>query len=310
MNSQKATLGNRATNGILNEYLEWMVTQRHSSTDSLTKHRRYLVLFLTHVATMRKRRLHDLSYDDIETYFLRYAGTHGKASREQMQSVLRVFLRFCSTRGYIKRDLSIAVPTLRSYRLASLPDVVTESDISRMLDGIDKNVRGGRRDFAILQMLHAYGVRSKQIRTLKLTDIDWRRNDIHFPCMKGGKAVVLPMTHEVGESLLDYLQHGRPNVQAPEVFLNFFRPFSPLHNPAALSCAVQRRARKVGVSLPKWGPHVFRHAFASRMVNQGHSLKEIADLLGHRRIQTTFIYTKVDFQHLSQVALEWPEVKS
>lgn len=308
MSSQEVTTGNWATKTILNEYLGWMVTERNSSTDSLKKHRRYLLLFLTHVtSTLRKRRLLGLSCDDVEEFFLNYASDHGKASREQMQAVLRVFLRFCSTKGYTKRDLSIAVPTLRSYNLASLPAVVSEEDIRRILRSIDKNIRAGRRDFAIIQMLHTYGVRSKQIRTLKLSDIDWRRNEIRFARMKNGKGVIFPLMREVGESLLDYLQHGRHHLEVPEVFLTSQSPFSALHNPSALSCMILRRAAKAGVKLPRAGPHVFRHAFATRMLQQRHSLKSIADMLGHRRIQTTFIYTKVDFQNLSQVALDWPE---
>lgn len=58
--------------------------------------------------------------------------------------------------------------------------------------------------------------------------------------------------------------------------------------------------------MPSKGSHAFRHGFATRMVNKGHSLKEVADVLGHRHLSTTFIYTKVDFNALQQVALDWP----
>ncbi|MFQ5923811.1 MAG: tyrosine-type recombinase/integrase, partial [Anaerolineales bacterium] len=63
----------------------------------------------------------------------------------------------------------------------------------------------------------------------------------------------------------------------------------------------------MGIDIPSKGSHAFRHGFATRMVAKGHSLKAIADVLGHRHLSTTFIYTKVDFHALKEVALEWPE---
>ena len=68
-----------------------------------------------------------------------------------------------------------------------------------------------------------------------------------------------------------------------------------------------RHIRKAGIEVSKRGVHAFRHGFASRMVNKGHSLKAVADVLGHRHLSMTFIYTKVDFNALKQVALDWPE---
>jgi site-specific recombinase XerD len=68
--------------------------------------------------------------------------------------------------------------------------------------------------------------------------------------------------------------------------------------------AYHLRAANINIASP--GTHLFRHGFATRMLAQGHSLKAIADVLGHRHLGSTFVYTKVDFQHLKQVALPWP----
>ena len=66
---------------------------------------------------------------------------------------------------------------------------------------------------------------------------------------------------------------------------------------------------KYDVDSPSRGAHCHRHGFVSRMVEQGESFKHIADLAGHKHIQTTFIYTKIDFNSLAEVALELPEVR-
>jgi site-specific recombinase XerD len=86
-------------------------------------------------------------------------------------------------------------------------------------------------------------------------------------------------------------------------------PFEPLRA-STVSNMVARHARAAGITSRRAGPHLFRHAFATRMLQEGQSLKAIADLLGHRRLQTTFIYNKVDFRSLSAVPLEWPEDRS
>jgi site-specific recombinase XerD len=91
------------------------------------------------------------------------------------------------------------------------------------------------------------------------------------------------------------------------VFLTSRAPYHPLLHSNSLSAIIERRIRTAGIEIPSKGAHAFRHGFATRMLEQGQSLKAIADVLGHRHLGTTFIYTKVDFNALKQVALEWPQ---
>jgi len=295
---------------LLAEYTEWMINYRNSSIETVKKHHLYLMLFLNWLnirIRLKRPKLATLSHDKVEAFYLGYCSNHKSGSCEQMRSVLRVFLRFCFAKGYVTRDLSIAVPTIRTYRLATIPRAISEDDIDCMLRCIDRKTRAGLRDYAIIQLLRNYGVRSKQIRTLCLNDINWRNDEIHFCSMKYGKEVSLPLIPDVGEALLDYLQHGRPECTFPEVFLTLISPVGPIKTPPGFFCIINRRACAAGLKYTRVGPHMFRHAFATRMLQQKNTLKSIADMLGHRCIQTTYIYTKVDFQNLNQVALEWPE---
>jgi site-specific recombinase XerD len=106
---------------------------------------------------------------------------------------------------------------------------------------------------------------------------------------------------------LDYLRNSRPACSCPEVFLTCRAPYHPLPKSNALSAIVERRLRAAGIDVPSKGAHAFRHGFATRKLQQGHSLKAIADVLGHRHLGTTFLYAKVDFNALKQVALPWPQ---
>ena len=224
-----------------------------------------------------------------------------------MQSALRTFLRFCLQQGYIEQPLHHTVPTLRTYKLATVPRGLTEPQAQQVLRCIRRNSHAGRRDYALLQMLYSYGVRGAQARALRLEDIDWTQNQILFKAVKNGKDSRLPLTTPVGESLLDYLRNARPPYSYPQVFLTCRAPYHPLPCSTALSAIVERHIRAAGIQLSSKGAHAFRHCFATRMLHQGHSLKAVADVLGHRHISTTFIYTKVDFNALKQVALEWPQ---
>lgn len=151
-----------------------------------------------------------------------------------------------------------------------------------------------------------YGVRGGQVRKLQHGSINWRDSEIHFSAYKGGKSSTLPLTKEVGNALLNYLQHARPTSNYDEIFLTHRAPYAPLSG-NALTASISSAMNKVSVESPRMGSHCFRHAFVARMLKQGESFKYIADLIGHRHIQTTFIYTKIDFAALSDVALDIPE---
>ena len=161
-----------------------------------------------------------------------------------------------------------------------------------------------------MQLLATDGVRGGQVRAWRLEDLDWARDQIRVPPLKRGKEVVEPLTPAVGNSLLDYLRHGRPAAHWREVFLTARAPYRPLASTGALSDRVAKHLAALGVTAPSTGTHTFRHAFATRMLRHGQSLKTIADMLGHRSMQSSAVYTKVDFKALRAVGLPWPEVTS
>ncbi len=297
---------------LLDEYLLWMRDHQHAADGTLGVRRSSLVRFLVSLGeTATTSGITGLDAHRVESFFIEYSEARGRASRRSMQAALRTFLRFCFHEGYISQRLDHAVPTLRTYKLARVPRGLTEAQAQAVLESVDHASDIGRRDYAILKLLHTYGIRGGQVRALLLDDIHWHRDQILFRAMKGGKDSLLPLTGEAGESLLDYLRSGRPHSTFREVFLTCRAPYHPFRESSSLSEIIRRRICTLGLELPSKGAHIFRHAFATRMVAENHPLKAVADVLGHRYLSTTFIYTKVDFNALSQVALEWPaEVRS
>ncbi len=293
---------------LLDAYLAWMAHYQHAAAGTLELRAQYLTPFLRWLGLQATPQgLATLAPDDIEAFFLAYASMAGRAARRSMQAALRTFFRFCLYQGYVHAPLDLAVPTLRTYKLATVPRGLTDAQAQQVLHGVNRKTFVGRRDYAILQLLFTYGVRGCQVRALRLEEIDWARNQILFEPAKGGKASLLPLTPEVGESLLDYVQNSRVPSPYPQVFLTTRAPYHPLPHSSTLAAIVDRSIRAAGIDIPHKGAHVFRHAFATRMLKDGHPLKAVADVLGHRYLGTTFIYTKVDFNSLQQVALEWPQ---
>jgi len=293
---------------LMAAYLKWMRDYQHASKGTIGVRCHSITQFLEWLGPEAvPEGLLRLSSDRIEEFFISYAQSMGRSARRSMQSALRTFLRFCLHNGYIEQPLDRAVPTLRTYKLATVPRGLTDIQAQQVLRCINRNSHVGRRDYAIVLLLYTYGVRGGQVRALRLEDIDWAQNQILFKASKHGKDSLLPLTEEVGEALLDYLQYSRPPYAYPHVFLTCRAPYHPFPHSSSLSAIVEGRIRAAGIEIPSKGAHAFRHCFATRMLHKGHCLKAVADVLGHRHLQTTFIYTKVDFNALKQVPLEWPE---
>ena len=150
--------------------------------------------------------------------------------------------------------LAEAVPKVFSYRLAQLPCHVSEQGAHKPLDSLDRSTPVGRRDCAMVLLLHTYGVRGSQIRALQLEDIQWRHSRIRFRSCKGGKEILDPLTDQVGELLLEYLRHGRHETAYRKVFLTDRAPFHPLNaditSGSPLACAAWGSAELPWAPMP------------------------------------------------------------
>ena len=137
----------------------------------------------------------------IETLFTTCAEGMGQAGRRSLQAALRMFSRFCLHQGYVKHRLDHAVPSFRTYKWARVPRGLSEDQAQAIAQAIDRHTPVGRRDHAIPQVLHTYGVRGGQVRALRLNDIRWADDLIGFRAVKHGKNNLLPLTTEVGNAL-------------------------------------------------------------------------------------------------------------
>lgn len=292
--------------GCLRAFATWLEKDRGLELSSITVRVSSVRSFLESLPRGGGvRNLRSLTSTAIEDFFIAYGQEHGSAARRSMQAALRLFLRFAELRRWVRSHLSDAVPSMRSYRTSTIPRGISTDDIRKLLQDSHKSAR----DRALILLVATYGVRRGQLCALRLEDIGWRDRTILFRAHKGGKAVTHQLTAAAAARVSEYLRSERPDTDEREVFLRATQPHSPL-SPMALTQMIASALRRAGVTCNPRGPHALRHAFATRLLERGQPLKVIADLLGHRTLESASIYAKVDHPRLLEVAGEWPEVMS
>lgn len=227
---------------------------------------------------------------------------------QYMGTALRSFLRFLFLRGHTGTDLSLAVPTVRRWRLSSVPRHLPARDVERVLRSCDRTSATGRRDHAILLLLARLGLRAGEVVALELGDLRWREGEI----VVRGKGLTrdrLPLVPEVGRALALYLRRDRPPGCTRRLFLCRRAPHRGLGHPSTVSTIVTRALARAGLTPPVRGAHLLRHSLATAMVRRGASMAEIGQVLRHRSPNTTEIYAKLDFGSLRDVALPWPTTR-
>jgi integrase/recombinase XerD len=238
-----------------------------------------------------------------------YARRGRPASAQAAADALRSFFRSLQFHGWCGPALAAAVPRVPHGRLARLPRTMTDAQLRAFLATFDRGTATGRRDYALALCQVVLGLRGSEVAGLCLADLDWRRATPRRAAGKANRARELPLPARVGQALAQYLRRGRPATRCRNAFVRHRVPRgAPATTP--LIRGVMRRAFAKVEGCGRWtGTHVLRHTAATRMPRHGASLKEIADVLGHRCLDTTALYAKVDLPSLAAVALPWPEVQ-
>jgi integrase/recombinase XerD len=230
-----------------------------------------------------------LQAQKIADFVRQEAATSTGGGRKVLTAVVRGCLRFLVLCGELRPGLEAAVPTLRQWTHAPLPQRLTPEQVEHVLATCAGSAPHHRRNRAIL-LLARLGVRAHEVCTLGLEDIDWRQGHLRLHPGKTHHERLLPRSHEVGHAIAVYLRQGRPASASRLVLVKFRAPFRPLAGASASSQLAQRAMLRAGIpDMPLLGAHTFRHSAASQMVNRGASFTEVADVLGQHSLQTTGI---------------------
>jgi integrase len=282
-------------------------THRGLAAKTTRKYTRVLSVFAQHLEAAGITELHRIMPGHVRDF---YENGKNKAPRRSYGSILRVFFRWAAAQGWLSSSLRDAVPRPRQYRYVSLPDVLGQAEVDRVLAAADRSTPLGRRDYAVLVLAARYGLRPCDIRQLALDQIDWREARIDLRQVKTGRPLILPLLPDVADALSAYLLDGRPVSTNRTIFLRHCAPFEPFAAENNLATIMREALRRAGLAdrQGRRGLYLFRHTLATRLLAAGHPLKAIADVLGHASTQTTYGYTRVEVDGLRSVAISEEEV--
>jgi integrase len=189
-------------------------------------------------------------------------------------------------------------------RLATLPVVLSKAELKKLLGSFDESLPSVRRAYAMVRCLADLGLRASEVAHLQLDDIDWHAGTLRLARGKSRRVDVLPLPVETGRAIAEYLQMERPQTANRSVFVRHVAPYDRPIGVGVVIWTVKAAYRRCGWAHSR--PHILRHSVASQLLREGTPLKEIADVLRHRSLNTSTVYVKVDTARLSAVALPWP----
>jgi integrase/recombinase XerD len=287
---------------VLPGLVQYLADERGLRPATIVEYRHYLAGFEAYLADVGVT-LGELSPALISAFVVERSGAGlSNGSVGITCAALRVLLRYAHREGLLPCDLSKAVERPLTYRLADIPRSISWAEVDQVLGCVDRHTPCGKRDRAILMLLVTYGLRSREIAALTLDDVDWKRERLAVPQRKAGHSTAFPLSAAVGEALVDYLRHGRPQTEERRVFFRALAPVVPM-SAAAVAGRARHYLLQAGIDVPRPGSHTFRHTCVQRLVDADFAFKTIGDFIGHRSPKSTEIYAKVAVEQLRQVAL-------
>lgn len=221
-----------------------------------------------------------------------------------LASALRSYLRYRATCGDQVQGLLGVIFSPTHWSLASLPRSLKPVDVERLLASFTPDIASPLRGYAIVRCALDLGLRSSEVANLQLTDIDWRAGTVILRRTKALRQDILPLPECTGQALAAYLRQERPKTTNPAVFVRTLAPRDQPIGAFAIQRVIRDAYKRIGLNHGR--SHALRHTLACQMLNSGSSIKDVADVLRHRSLNTTLIYAKLDDRKLVAVAQPWP----
>ncbi|SKA39481.1 tyrosine-type recombinase/integrase [Consotaella salsifontis] len=275
----------------------WMQEQRGIQDSTLDTYQAILVDLLVSLGTDPTA----YTAAAVRDFVLDRAKPHGRGRAQGITVATRAYLKYLVATGQCPVGRERAVPSFANWQLATTPRGLGQADIDRLLATCDGEER--LRDRAVILLLARLGLRASEVANLTFDAIDWAAGRITL-AGKARREERLPLTQEIGDAILAYIERTRPHIVSTRVFLTSAAPVRPI-NRIAVKCIVRRALDRAGVKSVHRGAHVLRHSAATSMLRNGVSLAGVGAVLRHRSPSVTALYAKVDICLLSEIAQPW-----
>ncbi len=285
-----------AEHKLVDQYLYHLQHERRLSPHTVTNYRRDLA------ALTKYCKQQDIDkFSEIDGYHIRQfaADSHRKGmsprSIQRRLSAVRGFFNYLLREGEVSSNPGADISAPKASK--RLPNTMDVDQMARLLKitGQDPITV---RDKAIMELLYSSGLRLAELVGLDLNDLDLRDATVRVTG-KGSKSRILPVGRHAREALKNWL-HQRAEFAAHGETAVFVSRRGGRLSPRSVQARVRYWAKRQGVPVRVY-PHLFRHSFATHMLESSQDLRGVQELLGHADISTTQIYTHLDFQHLARI---------
>ncbi len=283
----------------LQEYLNWQQNEKGCSEHTITAYQKDLEQFGQFLEKQRIA-LEDLEYRDLRYYMadLQKDQTLKKTTLSRKTAALKSFCKYLNREGWLARNPAdlLSAPKKEKH----LPTVINEIDMTAFLDDFLSGSEPLQlRDKAIFELLYSSGLRVSELVGLDAKAIS-RQKGILRIFGKGSKERIVPVGEQAQAALDAYLESGRPQLLKKEEDALFLNQQGGRLTTRGVEYILDQYVKK-GALKYKVSPHVFRHSFATHLLDNGADLRVIQELLGHESLSTTQVYTEVSKTHLQQI---------
>jgi len=289
---------------LLKNYQNYCLQKEYAKATQ-NHYRKITEKFLSFIESQDIRQSTEITAKHISDYISTLLGYSYKTVELELCG-LRSFLRYLYENNLHTEQLVKAIPAIKARKQNRIPSVWTQENITKLLEAIDRGNPAGKRDYAIILLVARLGLRTMDVKHLKLNNLKWQENCIELIQSKTAAALKLPLLPDVGWAIIDYLENGRPKVESQYVFLRHLAPLEPFSDEDRLHQIIAKYMRLAKIPISphkKKGMHSLRHTLASRLLAENTPLPIISDILGHISTNSTAVYLKVDTNKLRECTL-------
>ncbi len=284
----------------IEEFLNYIENVRNLALNTVLNYRKDIEFFYKYLKEKKnKERWKDITTHDLEEFvtFLKKEGYSNRSINRKLSSI-RGFFRFLEEKSLIDVNPTI---TLYSPKFEKrLPDFLYEEEVKKLLEANEEKDKFSLRDKAIMELIYATGMRLREIERVNIGDIDFSTQTVRV-FGKGGKIRILPIGDVAFKKLNEYLKERRKKgerfTMTTPLFIN--KNGTRLSG-RSIARIIKKRAKEAGF-FKNIHPHVFRHSFATHLLNGGADLRVVQELLGHSSLSTTQVYTHITKSRLREV---------
>lgn len=243
-------------------------------------------------------------------HFLRFFSSIQNLRHSVINAVKKFYLYLFDNK-YITDDLSYLFKGIKERQIEKIPSIYLPNEVVKIEEAIDRSTSIGKRNYAINLLASRLGLRSCDIVNLKFENIDWDNNIISLTQVKTREIITLPLLNDVGNAIIDYVQHGRPN-QSTKLKYVFVSQDLPYRKINTISFIVKNAIIKSGIDARgrHRGSHSLRHSLATKLMNNGAQLPTIKEVLGHKSIESSSYYLDVNLNSLLECSHDVPLVNA